>query len=104
MNVSQIDLYLYQPLLFQSKNKKGWNGMLDLAIVGQSKPKSFTLPFLLTVEESSRMQTQLRAIWGKVAWNLYSSIVLDCQTKTAFSCSEDCIAYKTCKLRKKQLS
>jgi hypothetical protein len=32
---------------------------------------------------------------------MYSSIVLDCQTKkTNFSC-EDCIAYKTCKIRSK---
>jgi hypothetical protein len=29
---------------------------------------------------------------------MYSTIVLDCQTKkTSFSC-EDCIAYKTCKI------
>jgi hypothetical protein len=32
---------------------------------------------------------------------MYSSIILDCQTKkTNFSC-EDCIAYKTCKIRSK---
>ncbi|MGD0994089.1 MAG: hypothetical protein ABR909_01030 [Candidatus Bathyarchaeia archaeon] len=34
--------------------------------------------------------------------NLYSTIILDCQTKTAISCSEDCIAYKTCTARKKR--
>jgi hypothetical protein len=27
---------------------------------------------------------------------LYRTIVLDCQTKTATPCSQDCIAYKTC--------
>ena len=34
--------------------------------------------------------------------NLHSAIILDCQTKTAISCSEDCIAYKTCAERKKR--
>jgi hypothetical protein len=32
---------------------------------------------------------------------MYSTIILDCQTKkTSFSC-EDCIAYKTCKIHDK---
>ena len=32
--------------------------------------------------------------------DMYSTIILDCQTKTATPCSHDCIAYKTCTARK----
>lgn len=32
--------------------------------------------------------------------SLYSTIILDCQTKTATPCSRSCIAYKTCNARK----
>ena len=32
---------------------------------------------------------------------MYKTIVLDCQTQRATVTCEDCIAYKTCKARKK---
>jgi len=31
---------------------------------------------------------------------MYSTIILDCQTKTATPCSHSCIVYKTCTARK----
>ncbi|MGO8805983.1 MAG: hypothetical protein ACLQO7_05190 [Candidatus Bathyarchaeia archaeon] len=39
---------------------------------------------------------------GQGGLNLYSTIILDCQTKTAISCSENCIVFKTCTARKKR--
>jgi hypothetical protein len=55
MNVSQIALYLYTTIfVFQSKKRKnGGPGMLDLAIIGTTRLRIFTLPFMVIYIKAS---------------------------------------------------
>jgi hypothetical protein len=101
MNISQIHLNPMPYNLFSEQNKKWW-----IWHVGFSNSSIGLYRLVCLALDIHGVCPFTRSARAKSCWQgslgMYSTIVLDCQTKTAIPCSQDCIVYKTCTAHKKK--
>jgi len=99
MNSSQIHLNLpwHNQFSEQNKTRGKWHVGFSNSSIGVCK-LGFLALHIYGVRSIPRAPSPKSSKQGDLS--MYSTIILDCQTKTATPCSRSCIAYKTCTARK----